>query len=669
MMGLTVSEQSLTGNPLVTDPYPQTLVLTFIPDTGVQEIQIAPCWEGYLVFLADSKAGYPSQPKDVTPANATNWPLVGDLILFPRDLNTMAKALGDRVPLMIPPPTIVRYSKVKLTSEFLFTTLPQVSNAVLIDSSKELRPSDPKFHATLVIQFLQGNASIRCKLDPKDEMKDFALKPMPSVALTAPPTPTRFRVIMSVRATELLASWFARRPEDPSLPGTDLVIPSVDTPTDLLLNPAHPAHSAVPPWALFQTVNTAAVAGAHLGSPLWIKLRAPRPDGKKYRRIDLIRPPIPGKQSSWFPTRPYPLFQLAWQPDAGGAIESLRIPLNGRLYLPLADESYRLWVSPRRQSPPSPPIDDTFLVSVRTVPNRFIEIGAPTVVVAFGSTDQNKTIYAHLFPYDSNRIWEAWVEMGTRYFKFRNDAKKHWGLDNVPRWSIYVADTSGTRASTRPMQDYSPIHGFIKASAGRHGLAPEFLHAVVFGEGLAGMIESSWNPGPRIPYDPHALIDGFAFLGLDRIADTVHTLAADKYLDSGHFDSSDLTHVTTFVNPEDNSTSHTGDIIGWEAAIEFVAAELHQRQDWMLNTIGKSYGEVTELQRRFLAYVRYVSSESTSSRIAFRMIELLSPWVGPEPTCPPPPPRMMAEIVACVQFKTLQRIAVSEWYENAGVYR
>ena len=81
LLNLQVTEQPLAGNPSPTDIYPQTLLISFGVAAGTSEIQIAPLWEGSFKFLADSTAGYPTDPSQVTEANLPQWNLAGDLVL------------------------------------------------------------------------------------------------------------------------------------------------------------------------------------------------------------------------------------------------------------------------------------------------------------------------------------------------------------------------------------------------------------------------------------------------------------------------------------------------------------------------------------------------------------------------------------------------------------
>ena len=660
MTQVEIDETPFAGNPLPSDPYPQTLLISFVPDAGITDIQIAPCWEGELAFIADDMTGFPTAVAQVTAANAASWPLVGDLVLVSRDLGGPGKALKSHLTLIDSAPNVVRYSKVRLTTDFLFTTLASAKLKALAIGGKTV----PFEHRLFVIQFLKGDATLPCLVDSQDPAKDVAAQPMPQVVLQTAPAKTVLRIAMSSRS-DLPFQWFAPRPEDPVIGNTPLVVAALNSDKGARLNPAHPAHSFVPPRVLFQDAPQAAFEASHWTGPLRATLQAARQDGLTYRRVSVTRPPIDGGTRR-FPTRPYPLYQLAWQTEPNGAVESQRLPLEGVLYLPLDDVEYRFFVSRRGDNPPNIVADvDEFGVGLETPGKHFLDLPTLSVVVPFATADRTKTIHVHLLRYDSERVWAAVVELDFGYSKLMAQAKANWGLPKVNRWSIYVPDTPATKQKTTAMKAYSRIHGYIRASAGRHGLAPEFLQAVFMGEKTVLFIEDKWNrPGPPDAYDEDQTINGYAVLGLDRIWDTVVSLGTDGYLAS-RFDRSRLMNEFTMTSPEDGSTIRSADVIGWEAAVEFVAAELDARLDWMLNAIGKSRTQVSELQRRFLAYARYVSRETTSTAVAAQMSALLKPWQGNNPPAPTNNDSL-AVIVQRVRFRVIQRIAVAEWYKSPG---
>src|SRR5262245_1670535 len=133
VLDVLVSEAPLEGDPPAGAVYPQTLEISFETVLGVTEVQIAPLWEGMLRFLPESTAGNPTDPADVTPANYPGWAVTGDLVL-----STIAgtpgfeEAFADLVPVVGRAPSAVRYSRVSLTEDFLFTTLAQAMPQALV---------------------------------------------------------------------------------------------------------------------------------------------------------------------------------------------------------------------------------------------------------------------------------------------------------------------------------------------------------------------------------------------------------------------------------------------------------------------------------------------------------------------------------------------------------
>ena len=650
MLNLSISEQALARDPLPADPYPQTLAIAFDTAAATTEVQVALPWEGLFYFFPDDTTHLPTTIADVTQANFPGWSLAGDLVLhtfdpFLRD----EQAFAAHVPLITPPPLSVRYTKVRITSDFLFVTLPRLPRISFVYEAKKVDMSDPLWLQKFIIVFLHGRGAVPCLLNNADPTQDFTLNPMPSVLLN-PAGTTTFRVTMAIRADEVNnKNWFTQRDAYDNLFGEQLVDPALDNYKDQLYNPAHPSHSVVPACAVYQNADAAAYALDHTAAaPLRVALSAARPDGRTYRRIEAFRPPAPGTTTTSFPQRPYPMHQLAWLPVAGGGVESLRIPLNGRLYLPLTDGDYIFWAIPRSQDPAVVAAGDKFKLSVQTPPRHFIDLPAPTLTVPLGAATHT-TFYAHLLEYDSQRVWTALVDLGGGFAALKAAAEARWNVDML---NLFIFRSA-------VMADYAPIYGFIRASAGRHGFAPEFLHTVFMGEGVGGdigLIESNRAHVPRIAFTPAQVISGFGGLGLDDIQDTLPALIAANYLDASF--AGVLTHPQD-VHNEIGELKHTADVVGWEAAVELVAAELHSRLDAMLAfCAANGVAITTEEQRRYLTYIRFNTGLATSQDHALHLNDRLKKWTGTRPT-----DGMSG------RFNTLQRIAIAEWYEASGVYR
>lgn len=671
-----VSEAALAGDPAPDAVYPQTLEIHFEPQPAVTEVQIAPLWEGALIFLPDATTGNPVDPVDVTPAAYPGWSVTGDLVLrtLPNSAN-FAVAFERNVPLVGRPPATVRYSSVRLTEDFLFTTLAQAAPTSLVFNGQLVDADDPQFHEKLVIAFLAGSAAVSCLQDVDDSGQDLALAPMPAIVL-ASSGPTVLRVAAATLSEQVGdLAWFDQHPEYDDLPGELLVDPSLRTEQDLLYNPAHPSHSVISLWGLFQSAKLVAFApDTAIGLPVRIALTAPRPDGLSYRRIDLFRPPIPGAPLSSAPQRPFPQYRLSWAPSPD---QSLRIPLSGEAYLPLEDGDYSFWAVPRSEDPATTLPSEQFRLSVRpTPPAKAIGLPSDAVVVDLTGLD-SASLYAHLEPYDAAYEWDGYTNVAARRGALMAQAEADWNV-KVLIWQILP--TSASQSST-----YAPVYGYIRESAGRHGLAPEFLQAVLFGEGVAqGLTELIDG---QMAFTDSAKIDAYGTLGLDLILYRTGNIPAGKPLippevpqsavderaeytfnlvDAGYVDASTAAQVSFNLELARKEGGRTRTlqlawVHGWNAAVELMAAELHARLDDMVAYLAGKVPPVPvadESQRRYLSYVRFNASAATARAHADALSTRLQPWVGA-------PPANNRD----ARYNTLQRIATTQWHEAAGIYR
>ena len=680
VLGVALSEAPPVGDPSPADPYPQSLELSFDTVLGVTEVQIAPLWEGTLRFVPESSAGAPSDPAEVTPGNYAGWPVTGDLLLTTvGGTRGFEQAFADLVPLVGSVPSSVRYSRVSLTEDFLFTTLAEAPPEALVFGGEAVNASDPQFHAKLVIAFLAGSAGIPCVQDPGDSSLDTALKPMPAVVLGAEDERSALRVtIASVSERAGDADWWTRNPAYDDLPGEPLVPPGLEDARD---DPAHPGHSAIPAWAVFQSAALAAYAPDHdVDLPLRAALTAPRPDGLTYRHVDLRRPPAPGAPVGSDPQRPYPQYRLCWRRDAADPAQSLRIPLSGDLYLPLADGAYELFAVPRSLEPDDVLPGEDFTFSLMS--GKLIAPPAATVTVDVTGAETVR-VHAHLQTYDALHAWEVYAGIDNRPFKAQADAD--W---NTAVLSWYVLPTTRSVSAS-----YAPVYGFIRESAGRHGLAPEFLQTVVFGEGVGRSFELAIKNGDS--FGPGDLVSAFGSLGLDLILYRVGGVGKDgesppapptelnkpvltpkeqeelaeyqfDLVDAGYVDqaTADAVEFTEeFPRTEGGATRtiQLANVHGWDNGIELIAAELHARLDEMVAYLASKTPAVLvtdELVRRYLAYVRFNASASTSRRHADNMATRLARWPGVRP-----------KNNRDALYNTLQRLAVTQWHEAARVYR
>ena len=176
---------------------------------------------------------------------------------------------------------------------------------------------------------------------------------MPAVVLGAEDERSALRVtIASVSERAGDPDWWLQQPAYDDIPDELLVPTPLQTAQDARDNPAHPSHSAIPARAVFQSAALAAYAPDHdVGLPVRVALAEPLPDGLSYRRIDVRRPEAPGAPVGSGPQRPYPQYRLCWRRDVADPALSLRIPLSGDVYLPLADGSYEFFALPRSLDP------------------------------------------------------------------------------------------------------------------------------------------------------------------------------------------------------------------------------------------------------------------------------------------------------------------------------
>ena len=690
VLGVQLAEAPPAGDPAHAEPYPQSLEISFDTVLGVTEVQIAPLWEGQLRFVPEATTGAPTDPADVTPAAYPGWPVTGDLLLTTvAGTSGFEQAFKDLVPLIGRfPPSSVRYSRVRLTEDFLFTTLAEAAPEALVFGGSIVDASDPQFHAKLVVAFLAGTAGIPCAQDPVDSSRDTAFAPMPAIVLGAEDERSALRVtIASVSEKAGDPGWFTQQPAYDDIPGEPLVSPVLDTAQDARDNPAHPSHSAIPAWALFQSAAPAAYAPDHdAGLPVRVALTALRPDGLTYRRLDLARPAVKGAPAGSGPRRPYPQYRLCWRRDAADPALSLRIPMSGEVYLPLADGPHTFFALPRSIDPEGMLPDDRLTFSVMPpAPAKAIGLPAATVTVDVTGLEST-TIHAHLQSYDALRAWDGYEGMAARRGPLIAQAEADWNT-KVLNWYILPA-TRSVSAS------YAPVYGFIRESAGRHGLAPEFLQTVVLGEGVSRTFEQAITRGEA--FDPDEWVSAFGALGLDLILYRVGGTLSDgvtpppppkelteqdeltpqeaeelaeysvNLVTAGYVDPATAAAVLWSEEfPRDEGgitrTLQLALIEGWAAGIELIAAELHARLDDMLaHLAGKTPPvDVTdEVARRYLAYIRFNTTPARARDHADHLSERLKPWSGP-------PPFRNRD----ARYNTLQRLAVTQWHEAAGLYR
>jgi hypothetical protein len=679
MLALAIGEVALAGDPAADAPFPQTLEIGFDIAAGTTEVQVALPWAGLLRFIPDSTLNHPTTAAEATEARFPGWAVTGDLLLLTHAVIGPAPGLTDgfaaHLPLVSPLPGTLRLSKVRLTRDFLFATLSDLPRQSFVFEGALVARDDPQHHAKLLVGFLAGRTQVPFQVDPADPARDDTRREMPSVALAAPGTRSLLRVALASVSEEILSTtWFDTKAGLDDVAGVPLVPPALATLREQYTNPAHPSHSAIPAWMLFQQAAAAAWAPDHgPATPLRAAVSAPRPDGRPWRRVEIARPTIPGPPLGDAARRPWPQYQLAWQPEAGGATEALRLPLSGVAYLPLADGAHRFRVIPRNADPALVATGDHIRLSQRApAPARYIGLPATTLSVPVAAGATTVTIYAHAQPYDSRLAWQRFRAVEPARGPLKARAKAAWNAE-VFDWFV--------QPTTAAWEPYRALYGYIRESAGRHGLSPEFVQVIFFGEGGALAI------GPAGAFDPAEPLDAFGFVGLDLIlyrlgrlppgapavppevpagaveerAEYAFNLQTQGYVDAATAATVTFRHVVRRTEAGFTRTLQTGRVAGWAAAIELLTAELHARLDEMEAYLAAKAPPVmvaTENERRFLAYVRFNARPTTAQDHADNLATRLRRWAGP------PPPNNEN-----VRFNTIQRIAVTEWHEAAGAFR
>ncbi|HKR22091.1 MAG TPA: hypothetical protein VJS17_05810 [Pyrinomonadaceae bacterium] len=680
---LTIQEVPFSNDFGQPDPCPQAIEITFTP-LGQPNVEIALVWDGQLRFLPDSTT-LPNSPADVTEANFPNWNLTGTLVLSLNDSSSAAKITRD-VPLLKNWPTTARYEKVTLTRPFLFTTLRRQQNLKFKHAAATVDQSDPRWFEKFIVEFVHGRVSCLANVDAADPANDFTEQSMPIVA--APRVGSTFKLLFSCASRDIVTlfpDWFAPQPyDDPEVPdmGAVLVPLSLRSAIDLDYNTRHPGHSIIPPRLIFASAPDDAWAPDHLAHPIRDWTRTSLPAGHSYRRVELLRSLRPDPPPSLDRTRPYPLHQLAWQRDGAPDTEAFRIPLDGYIYAPLADAIYDFWTIPRAANASSTTTGDEFRLAVQVSP-AMVDLPAQRLQHEILPGDDAIVLYADVQPHDALRAWTRLKDLGGRVNTLQDQANARWGiwdrksLDDWHHPNNYFINRSDTFA------DWAPIYGYILAAANRHGLAPELVHAVFMGEGGITAITTLQNRGE--PFSPNAFMNTFKFLGLDLIiyrlglntaappkttAEFSENLVTEGYVDPSF--AANVTRTGTQTRDEGVETLvlEVGRVDGWETAIELVAAEIHFRMDQMVRfCAANGIAITTEEQRRFLAYIRYLSEEPRAQAHARRIDSDMRKWSAaddPKPATPVPSTIFDAKYR---RYETLRRLAVAQWYEAAEVYR
>ena len=169
--------------------------------------------------------------------------------------------------------------------------------------------------------------------------------------------------------------------------GELLVDPALQTDEDMRYNPAHPSHSVIPTWACsrrrpWRPTRPITPWACRSG----LRSRPPRPGRPDVPAGRSPPAAIPGAPVGSAPQRPYPAVPAVLDdPVAGSRAGSLRIPLAGHVYLPLADGLVRFqcaFHAPLTHRSCSPATQLTLSLSA-TGPAKAIGASQATVAVDF----------------------------------------------------------------------------------------------------------------------------------------------------------------------------------------------------------------------------------------------------------------------------------------------
>ncbi len=181
LTSLQVDDIPYAGAPAARAPYPQSLRIRFQRKNGVTTpIQIRPLFPGALAFVRDDPAAPIPAPGAVTDAgNAYDaWPTRGTLMVSLESV-AIQKHLRGQAPGLEVLPNLVWYSGVRLSRDFLFTSLRTELNKRFFQGKPSIGTARPDWWKHAISGFLAGKTA--CALVPKGvPEEDQALtSPMP----------------------------------------------------------------------------------------------------------------------------------------------------------------------------------------------------------------------------------------------------------------------------------------------------------------------------------------------------------------------------------------------------------------------------------------------------------------------------------------------------------
>jgi hypothetical protein len=477
----------------------------------------------------------------------------------------------------------------------------------------------------LIFDFLHGRAALNCGHAQSDPAGDFTELSMPEVA--APTSGTRGRLTLSMASGAIDAldsSFFVLDPFRDivgwSLPPPDLVDVAMANRQDFDLR--HPYHSPIPPLIVLAEAPDAAWVPAHRTHPVRTDAVGIVAGGKNFRRLDLTRAVVSGRDASDDFRRPYLQHQIIVTEPSSARIAA-RAPIGGHLYFALADGAHRITAAPR--------IMNTATATDGSGVLKFVTRSAGAKIAAAPAKAVPFTVSAGVLSYefflsaiepDGFLVAERLLERNVGELtinKARTNSQAKYKLEHpAPVAHIPSAHIA-----------HGILYGLILDAAFRHGLAPEFLQGVMMREGVASFFypAASGPPPPVLPYDPQRVLGDK--LGLDTIADNLNhdatrpsmpDLGLQYLIDNGYVDTTlasdqhllNVSHLPQFTG-EPQRDHWWADIGGWQPGIEMLAGMLQARLDQMLGTAGRPAADYTEDGLEFLSYVRFNGDLATGN--------------------------------------------------------
>ncbi len=313
---IVVSDTPYSSDPLVSDPYPQSLRIEF-PATRAPKLR--PISPGLLTFRFDPQPGLqPPDPKDAVIENYDKWPTVGRVRLEVEDDKVITR-IKDITGLPIGPNEIW-YSSVKITKNFLFESLKKLPVGWLIGGEEhKVDPSTPEGLRLAVSGFLKGRFFARLVSGRQSSEDSQSIVEMPELA---PKAPGSFDFYIT--------TGFTRKPFD----GEEKHYENPNSVTDKW-EPAHPRNGIIPARLIYRNLRTHTsgnLIDGDVGNPVPDKILAANPTDPAYYPVRFTRIWLPEEDwSIHFPSQVVSAKHLATD-----NLISQRLPAHGIFFFTLS---------------------------------------------------------------------------------------------------------------------------------------------------------------------------------------------------------------------------------------------------------------------------------------------------------------------------------------------